>query len=112
MTIVQPRCYHPKGQIRSWKVSSLYFIDFELELIAAAKETKKKKALFAAGDHCMFCLAKPICPQKKKLAQSDAKKQFGFYKDPKKDFDKVESNDFEKVDKAFDTKSDGYDWGI
>ena len=113
MTIIQPRCYHPDGHIRSWTVPSLYFIDFELDLIAAAKETKKKNALLAAGAHCMFCLAKAICPQKEKVAQADAKKQFGFYTDPKKEFDKV-GNDFEAVDssESLNTNKDEYDWGI
>ena len=113
MTIIQPRCYHPDGFIRSWTVSSLYFIDFELDLIAAAKETKKKKALLAAGAHCMFCLAKAICPQKEKIAQADAKKQFAFYTDPKKEFEAVD-NDFEAVknSNSLNTNNNLYDWGI
>lgn len=86
MTIVQPRCYHPDGLIRSWMVDSLYFIDFELELIKAAKETKKKKAKLSAGDHCRFCLAKTICPEKKNAGDKKAKSEFKFYKDPKKEF--------------------------
>ena len=122
MTIIQPRCYHPDGFIRSWVVPSLYFIDFELDLIAAAKETKKKKALLAAGAHCMFCLAKTICPQKEKVAQADAKKQFSFYTDPKKEFDievefdpiKYNNDDFKAVDntESLNTNKDEYDWGI
>ena len=114
MTIVQPRCYHPDGHIRSWKVSALYFIDFELDLIAAAKETKKKKGLLSAGAHCIFCPAKSICPQKEKDAQTDAKKQFAFYNDPKKDFDKIETTEFKAVDNAssLGTTKDAYDWGV
>lgn len=92
MTIVQPRCYHPAGQIRSWKVSALYFLDFEFDLIEAAKKTQKKKAKLFAGDHCIFCLAKTICPQKKKQNKAQAKKEFknfNFYDDPKNDFEPV-----------------------
>ncbi len=98
MTIVQPRCYHPGGFIRHWTVSALYFIEFELELIKAAKETKKKKAKLNAGDHCMFCPAKLTCPQIHKQNLSDAKKQFTFYKDPKDEFEPIGNADFEMPD--------------
>lgn len=96
MTIVQPRCYHPMGPIRHWRVSALYFIDFELRLIKAAKQTLKKKAPLKAGGHCQFCLAKTTCPEKAKQSMNEAKKDFAaykFYDDPKKDFDKVEQED-------------------
>lgn len=86
MTIVQPRCYHPAGPIRSWEVDLLYFIDFELELISAAKKTLEKNAPFKAGIHCQFCRAKPICKEKHSNALNEAKKQFTFYNDPKKEF--------------------------
>ena len=92
MTIVQPRCYHPAGLIRHWKVSALYFIDFELDLIRDAKKTQKKKAKLFAGDHCIFCLAKTTCPEILKQNQSQAKKEFksfNFYDDPKNDFEPV-----------------------
>jgi len=90
MTIVQPRAYHPDGPIRSWTVPNTYFIDFEADLIAAAKETIKENAALVAGDHCIFCPAKIKCPQKQKVNVADAKKQFGFYRDPKLDFEPVE----------------------
>lgn len=90
MTIVQPRCYHPEGHIRHWRVSALYFIDFELELIKAAKKTKEKKAPLSAGEHCLFCPAKPICPERDKYQLENAKKDFSpysFHSDPAKEFE-------------------------
>ena len=90
MTIIQPRCYHPAGQIRSWTVPNTYFIDFKADLIDAAKKTLEKDApLVADGSrlgHCMFCPAKTICPAKLKAANTGAKNEFKFYTDPKKDF--------------------------
>ncbi len=90
LTIVQPRCYHPGGRIRSWRVPNTYFIDFKTDLLDAAKETLKAKAKLSAGQHCMFCPAKSICPEKHNAKLSTAKKDFNFYTDPKNDF-KVQS---------------------
>lgn len=93
MTIVQPRCYHPAGPIRSWTVPALHFIDFEQDLIDAAKETKKKKAKIVSGSHCIFCPAKPKCEEYKTQSHKDnlerAKREFNFYNDPKNDFEPV-----------------------
>lgn len=90
MTIVQPRAHHPEGAIRSWRVPVTYFIDFEYELLKAVKATEKKSAPLIAGTHCQFCPAKKKCKQFKNEKTSNDKKQFGFYRDPAKDFDKVE----------------------
>lgn len=89
MTIVQPRAYHPNGAIRSWTVPSLHFIDVENKIIAEAKRTLKKKALIAAGGHCMFCPAKKKCEVYKNSNAKNAKKEFSFYEDPKLDFQPV-----------------------
>lgn len=89
MTIVQPRAYHPAGPIRSWTVPSMHFIDFEADLIAFAKATKKKKAKLKAGEHCLFCPAKIICPQKHSDNLAGAKKEFRHYREPSKDFEPI-----------------------
>ena len=103
MTIVQPRCYHPDGKIRHWKVSALHFIEFELELIAAGKQTQKKKATLFAGEHCIFCPAKTTCPQKEKQGSVEAKREFKFYKDPKDEFTPVaiDTNSNDLIDDLF-----------
>ncbi len=101
MTIVQPRAYHPEGPIRSWIVPSLYFLEFEDELITAAQRTQNPDAPLHAGAHCTFCPARPKCPLKheKKLAQAQkdfappekdfSKSEFGFFTDPKNDFEPI-----------------------
>ena len=86
MTIVQPRAYHPNGPIRHWRVPSLHFLDVEDNIISEAKDTLQKDALLLAGPHCMFCPAKTKCPQKAHANLGQAKKDFNFYTDPKKEF--------------------------
>ena len=104
MTIVQPRCYHPAGPVRSWTVPALHFIDFEADLIDAAKATKKKNAKLSAGSHCIFCPAKSICTEKHNNQVQTAKRDFNakknkspfnFYNDPKNDFEAVNVSLFE-----------------
>ena len=102
MVIVQPRCYHPAGHIRTWTVPSLHFIDFEADLIAAAKATKKKNAKLVAGSHCIFCPAKSICTEKHSDNVKSAKRDFNFYSDPKKDFEPVNAvGDNSDIDDIF-----------
>lgn len=112
MTIVQPRCFHPQGKIRSWRVSVLHFIEFELDLIKAAKATKKKKAPLVAGSHCIFCPAKTICKEHHNMKVNQAKEEFKqrpfqFYNDPKKDFEPIvneesQNNNILKKENWFD----------
>ncbi len=106
MEIVQPRCYHPQGFIRKWQVPVIYFLEFKAKLIKAAKETNKKNAKLLAGDHCVFCAAKKICKKYGSRGASAAKKEFKFYKDPKKEFQPIdEPVDFKPVNEnGFDTK--------
>lgn len=101
MTIVQPRCYHPAGPIRSWSVPALHFIDFEADLIDAAKATKKKNAKLQAGPNCIFCRAKSICKEKQSNNVKNAKSDFNFYTDPKDDFEKVGDNSNDTIDNIF-----------
>lgn len=112
MTIIQPRCYHPAGSIRSWTVPAMHFIEFEADLVEAAKKTEKKNAKLIAGSHCIFCPAKTICKEKHndnvKQAKNDFKKEKQhFYKDPQKDFEQIKSNlDFEPVEVGNDSNLD------
>lgn len=92
MTIVQPRCYHPAGPIRSWTVPAMHFVDFEADLVEAAKRTEEKDAKLSAGSHCIFCPAKSICEEQKNKNVANAKKEFRFYNDPKNDFGPVGNN--------------------
>ncbi len=76
LTIVQPRCAHPDGPIRSERISSLELMDFAGELKEAAVRTEDPNAPLNPGDHCRFCPAAGICPEIKNKAQAIAKKEF------------------------------------
>lgn len=89
MTIVQPRIFHPDGFIRHWLVPSLHFIDVEADIINEAKATLDPGAILLAGAHCIFCPAKITCPQKQNAKINMAKSEFGFYTDPKTEFNVI-----------------------
>lgn len=60
LVIVQPRCMHKGGPIRRWSTTADDLLEFRGELIAAAKATEKKDAIFKAGDWCKFCPAAAV----------------------------------------------------
>jgi len=62
LVIVQPRCRHKEGPVRSWSIMSPAFDDFATELYDAAVKTEAKDAPLLAGDHCKWCPAQAICP--------------------------------------------------
>jgi len=73
--IVQPRCPHPDGPIRSDEISALELMDWSADLVAAAKRTEEPDAPLVPGDWCKFCPAAATCPamreQALKAAQAD-----------------------------------------
>jgi hypothetical protein len=76
MTIVQPRCFHPEGPVRSSEISAMELLEFSSDLIDYAVKTEDQNAPLASGDHCRFCLAAPICPKLAETALETAKKEF------------------------------------
>lgn len=76
LTIVQPRCYHPNGPIRSWKTTPARLIDFVADLIDDAKATEDPNAPLNPGDHCRWCPAKAICPALKEKSLTLAAQSF------------------------------------
>jgi len=77
ISIVQPRCRHKDGAVRSWVVPSDVLDAFAAELKEKAAATADKKAPLVTGSHCRFCPALAICPaftnQTFELAQADFK---------------------------------------
>jgi hypothetical protein len=57
--IVQPTAATP---VKIWTTTPDRIRAFERELFAAVKEAQAPDARFAAGDHCRWCAAKPVCP--------------------------------------------------
>jgi hypothetical protein len=76
LTIVQPRCNHPDGPIRSERIASLELLEFSEELKNAALATEKPDAPLVPGDHCRFCPAAGICPAIRAKAQDLAALEF------------------------------------
>ena len=56
LIIVQP------PSIKRWLTTVERIKAFEVDLAAAVKTAMKPDAPLAAGDHCKWCAAKPICP--------------------------------------------------
>lgn len=86
MIIVQPRCFHPDGPVRKWKISVTELLDFSADLVDAAKRTEDPKAAVVPGDHCRFCPAAPVCPELHQVAITSAQEEFApaFSYDPEK----------------------------
>lgn len=76
LVIVQPRCSHPDGPVRSWRISAIDLLDFSVDLLEAIRRTEDPSAELVPGDHCRFCLAANKCPQLKETALSVAKREF------------------------------------
>ena len=55
--IVQP------PYVKRWVTDVARIKQFEHELVMAVKTALKDDAPLAAGDHCRWCAAKPVCPQ-------------------------------------------------
>ena len=77
LTIVQPRCYHEKGPVRSQTVPANMLLDFAAQLIEDAKKTEDPNAIFKTGDHCRWCRGQATCPEAHKKAITTAKNVFG-----------------------------------
>ena len=76
LTIVQPRCYHPDGPVRSWETDSFEMLEFAADLIEDAIRTEDPNAPLVAGDHCRFCPAQPTCPKPREQAMALATSGF------------------------------------
>lgn len=90
MTIVQPRCPHPDGPIRSETISAIDLLDWSADLVDAVNRTEEAEQarktmsdeVFAdtyleAGDHCRWCPAAALCPKLHQRSQAIAKLEFG-----------------------------------
>ena len=76
LTVVQPRCYHDKGPIRSWETNPANIMEYEATLVEDAVKTEQSNAPLKTGDHCRWCAAQAICPAKQKQAIEVARDVF------------------------------------
>ena len=76
LRIIQPRCPHPDGPVRSHEIDAVELLEFQHDLIAAAKATENPDAPLVPGDHCRFCPAAATCPVLHARAQRAAASAF------------------------------------
>lgn len=76
ITVVQPRCPHQDGPVRSWTISAIDLLDFEADLVQFAKATEAPDAPLVTGGHCRFCPAAGVCPQVHKESTALAVSEF------------------------------------
>lgn len=63
LVIVQPRAYHPDGDIREYQTTPGHLWDYLLELEGYIEEALKPDAPLKPGvDQCRFCEARSACP--------------------------------------------------
>ena len=70
LTIVQPRCFHPDGPIRTFTLSAVELLEFKADLVDAIRATEQPNAPLATGSHCQFCPAAVFCPKRHEEAQA------------------------------------------
>jgi hypothetical protein len=81
IAIVQPRCEHPAGPIRTWKIDVSRLMDWQADLLDAVKRVEAAGSMaqtlywedtyLKAGDHCKFCPAAGV-PGKCKAIEAKA----------------------------------------
>lgn len=76
LVVVQPRCDHPDGRVRRWRIKAVDLLAFEADLLDAAKRTEAPDAPLVLGEHCHWCPAAAICPEAKRRAQEAALMEF------------------------------------
>lgn len=81
LVIVQPRCRHSDGPVRTWSLMSPKLDEFATELYDAAIKTEAKDAPLLAGKHCKWCPAQAICPALGKEIDEVAANSFSVVKD-------------------------------
>lgn len=76
LIIVQPRCYHVSGPIRRQSLSVIDLLDFSQDVVKFASRTEIPNAPLVLGEHCKFCPAAAICPEKDKETMALMKEDF------------------------------------
>lgn len=93
--LVQPRCPHEDGPIRTHTITGVEMLEWAMVLEDAIKATEQPNAPIRSGDHCRWCPASAICPELRKQVMETAMKEF---KDESGNYDPEElANMLEKL---------------
>ena len=76
LTVVQPRCPHSDGPVRSWDVDGVDLLLWTADLVDAAKRSEDPDAPLISGEHCRWCPAAGVCPQLRADALAAAETDF------------------------------------
>jgi hypothetical protein len=76
VTIVQPRCPHPDGPVRSETFEAYDLLEWAADLREAVLRTEEPNARLVPGNHCRFCPAAAICPALSERALAVAQSEF------------------------------------
>ncbi len=79
LNVVQPRCPHPDGPIRPWKVSPPFMLAWGQTMKEAADLTDDPNAPLHPGDWCKFCEAKGVCTELRAKVQGELALSFDDY---------------------------------
>ncbi|MBF0421092.1 MAG: DUF2800 domain-containing protein [Magnetococcales bacterium] len=74
--MVQPRCHHPDGPVRRWRIDAVSLLEWSADLVDAARRTSAEDAPLNTGSHCKFCPAAGVCPALRDHALELAKIEF------------------------------------
>lgn len=76
LVIIQPRLPGASGPIREHVIPIRAVQDFAVTLAQAATRTDELDPVLQAGDHCLFCKAKPQCPELARYVRAFAQEEF------------------------------------
>lgn len=62
LMLVQPRCYHPDGPVRTWTVAAVNIRALINDASMAAHEAVGPNPETHSGPHCLHCPARATCP--------------------------------------------------
>lgn len=82
LCIVQPRAFHPDGEIRAYDVTFNDMLGYLIEMDAAIKKAQEINAPLVPGDEqCQFCDAKVECPARQALMLANTVTHFASVRD-------------------------------
>lgn len=74
--VIQPRCPHKDGSVRTWDLDPLDLVEFRFAALEAAKATAEDGAPLNPGTWCRFCPAAPTCKALLQRALQTAEMEF------------------------------------
>lgn len=77
VVIVQPRCPHPAGPVRSYTIDADALFDKAFDYMDGAERVGDENAPLVPGDWCKFCKAAAICPALREKSLEAAGAEFG-----------------------------------